>query len=66
MRRDRVLEERRAKTRFESEQAILNAEVALIKAQIRAESDQTLFEPDGIKSILSPHNKMNGYLSILN
>ena len=66
VRRERALEERRAETRFESEQAILDAEVALVKARIRAESDQALSGPDGIESVLSPHDKVDGYLSSLN
>ena len=64
--RERALEERRAETRFESEHAILDAEVALVKARIRAESDQALPGPDGIESVLSPHDKVDGYQSILN
>ena len=66
VRRERALEERRAETRFESEQAILDAEVALVKARIRAESDQALSGPDGIESVLSLHDKVDGYLSSLN
>ena len=66
VRRERALEERRAETRFESEQVILDAEVALVKARIRAESDQALSGPDGIESVLSPHDKVDGYLSSLN
>ena len=66
VRRERALEERRAETRFESEQAILDAEVALVKARIRAESDQALSRPDGIESVLSLHDKVNCYLSSLN
>ena len=66
VRRERALEERRAETRFEPEQAILDAEVALVKARIRAESDQALSGPDGIESVLSPHDKVDGYMSSLN
>ena len=66
VRRERALKERRAETRFESEQAILDAEVALMKAQIRAESNQALSVPDGIKSVSSPHDKVDSYMSSLN
>ena len=68
VRRERALEERRAETSFESEQAILDAEVALVKARIKAEckSDQALSGPDGIESVLSLHDKVDDYLSSLN
>ena len=66
VRRERALEERRAETRFKCEQAILDAEVTLIKARIRAESDQALSGPDGIESVLSQHDKVDGYRSSLN
>ena len=64
--RARAQEERRAETSFESEQAILKAEVALVKARIRTENDQALSESDSIESVLSRHVKVDGYLSSLN